>query len=115
MAWKVTVTPEVARLRSGDSGSRNVRVGETLYTFNRNPTVLDLEELPEAIKNDPHLRVSHTKEAAKAAEPAAASGSTEFVEAGSERAVVVETEAPAPATKAAKAPAKRGRKPAAKK
>jgi hypothetical protein len=107
MPWKVTVTPEVARLRTGDAGSRNVRVGETLYTFNRNPTVLDLDELPEAIKNDPHLRVSHTKEAAKAAAPVVAP-KTEFVEAGTEGAALVEVPAEEPA---AEAPAKKRGRP----
>lgn len=109
MAWKVTVTPEVARLRSGDAGTRNVRVGDKLYTFNRNPTVLD--ELPDVVKNDPHLVVVEAEVGEKAAPPAAPEPIPELIEAGTEDIAEVE---PAVSVKAATKPvARRGRPPKA--
>src|SRR5688500_3629382 len=92
MPWKVTVTPEVANLRSGQSGTRNVRVGETLYTFNRNATILD--ELPDVVKNDPHLVVVEDKGGRKARAEAPAAPEPELVEAGTEG--IEEVAAPAP-------------------
>lgn len=115
MAWKVTVPPEVARTRAGDAGSRNVRVGDKLYTFNRNATILD--ELPDEVKNDKRLVVVEATDADKAApvKPAAAPV-PEMVEAGPEELDVVE---PAPLAEqlaeavVTKPAARRGRPPKA--
>jgi hypothetical protein len=60
MPYAVTVVGEVARLRAGDSGSRNVRVNrgtpeERLLTFNRAPTYL--ETVPPEVEADKLLVV----------------------------------------------------------
>ena len=60
MPHAVTVVGEVARLRAGDSGSRNVRVNrgtpeERLLTFNRAPTYLDT--VPPEVEADKLLVV----------------------------------------------------------
>lgn len=109
MPYKVSVTPEVARLKAGDAGSRNVRVGETLYTFNRVPQTLD--ELPDEVKNDPHLVVVEDKPARKAKAEAelAPEPTPELVEAGTEGIAEVAPAEPAPRqarAKAAKVPAR---------
>lgn len=60
MPYKITVTPEVARLREGDSGSRNVTVARgtperRVLTFNRVPVYLTT--LPAEVAADPLLIV----------------------------------------------------------
>lgn len=112
MAWKVTVTPDVARTRAGDSGSRNVRVGDKLYTFNRNAVILD--ELPDEVKNDKRLVVVEASAAdkSKPSKPTPAPP-PELVEAGAEDVVeVVDLKRPDDApvqTALAKPAGKRGR------
>lgn len=106
MPYEVIVTPEVARLRAGDAGSRNVRVGDKLHTFNRNPVVL--EDLPDEIKNDPYLIVTETgtKKRLAPVAPQPREEFPDFVEVGSEGALDDEPAAE-PAAKATRA--KRGR------
>lgn len=51
--YEIRVTPAVARLRRGDSGTRNVQV---VHTFSRHPSY-HVGELPSEIANEPGLEV----------------------------------------------------------
>jgi hypothetical protein len=92
MPYRVTVVGEIARLRAGDAGSRNVRINkgtnqDRVLTFNRMPTYL--ETLPPEVARDSMLVVREISEdemqkaggrlldlerAASAGKPAAAGG-----------------------------------------
>ncbi len=53
---QVVVSGEVAGLRSGDTGTRLVRVGEQVVTFSRQPTYLT--HIPPEVANDAQLKAA---------------------------------------------------------